>query len=501
MNNFNNLVIFEMANNHMGNIIHAYDMIDSYSKLTKEYKRNFKFAIKLQYRHLDTFIHPSMKKRRDIHYIKRFLETELSDNQMSKIVNYIRKKGFYAMATAFDEKSVKLIQKQRLDYIKVASCSYNDWPLLEEVVKLNIPTIISTAGAQQDELDKVVAFFNLRQKEFSIMHCVGEYPTQQNKLNLQRISLIKDRYKGLTVGYSSHENPDNYENVMIAYGSGARLFEKHIALPTKKYSKNLYSTDTNEIKNWLNSLNKAFVASNPKSKISSTNKKEIDTLYKLQRGVFLNKNVKKNEKITSKDVYFAFPAFQNQLTSNNFSKYLSITSKSSIKKNQPINSKNCKITNNQKSIFNIIKSVKKLISQSKINLPSNVSLEISHHYGLQSFNKFGLTMITIINRKYCKKILIMLPNQAHPEQFHKIKEETFIILYGSVILYLDGKKRRMNIGDTVTIRNGQRHFFKASNKGAIIEELSSTHIKSDSYYTDKKINQNPNRKTIVNYWV
>ena len=33
--------------------------------------------------------------------------------------------------------------------------------------------------------------------------------------------------------------------------------------------------------------------------------------------------------------------------------------------------------------------------------------EISHHYGLDKFNKFGLVMITILNRDYCKKILVL----------------------------------------------------------------------------------------------
>lgn len=36
--------------------------------------------------------------------------------------------------------------------------------------------------------------------------------------------------------------------------------------------------------------------------------------------------------------------------------------------------------------------------------------------------------------------------------------------------------------------------------GCIIEELSTTHIPDDSYYLDNNINNNKNRKFIVNYW-
>ena len=501
MPTFKNLVIFEIANNHMGSVNHAFKIIDTYSNIVKPFRNKLNFAFKLQYRDLETFIHPSMKKRTDVHYIKRFLDTKLSNHQMDKIINYIKKKNFLTIATPFDENSVHLVKKQKLDFVKVASCSYNDWPLLEEISKINLPTIISTAGATQDELDKVVAFFNQRKIEFSLMHCVGEYPTPQRKLNLYRITALKERYKNITIGYSSHEKPNNYNNVKIAYGAGARIFEKHVALPTKDYSKNDYSTNEKEIRNWILSLTDTMLTTNTRSTITSKNKKEIETLYKLQRGVFVKKNLKKNSLITKDDVYFAFPALPGQLTANNFSKYLSIVLKSNIKKNQSINFKNSQIINNRDKIYKIIYLIKNLIIKSKVNIPNNVSLEISHHYGIDKFYKYGLTMITLINRVYCKKLLLMLPNQSHPDQYHKIKEETFIILYGEVELFLDGMKKNLKTGDTITIKPFQIHFFKAKKNGCIIEELSSTHFKSDSFYLDKSINKNKNRKTIVNHWI
>ena len=41
-----------------------------------------------------------------------------------------------------------------------------------------------------------------------------------------------------------------------------------------------------------------------------------------------------------------------------------------------------------------------------------------------------VTMITVVNKQYCEESLILLPGQSHPEQFHKIKEETFHVLWG-----------------------------------------------------------------------
>ena len=127
-------------------------------------------------------------------------------------------------------------------------------------------------------------------------------------------------------------------------------------------------------------------------------------------------------------------------------------------------------------------------------------MEISHHYGLEKFEKFGLVLLTIVNRGYCKKLLVSLPGQQHPEQYHEKKEETFLILYGEVHMQLNGEKRVCLPGDVINIEAGVRHAFSSPN-GSVIEEISSTHYKDDSFYTDSSISNNKNRKTLLTYWM
>ena len=62
--------IFEMANNHMGDINHGLKIIDELKKITENYK-DFNFAVKLQYRD-DSFFHPDHRDRKDHKLIKRF---------------------------------------------------------------------------------------------------------------------------------------------------------------------------------------------------------------------------------------------------------------------------------------------------------------------------------------------------------------------------------------------------------------------------------------------
>ena len=58
---FDKLFIFEMANNHMGDVEHGLEVIRRHHEVSRHF--DFRFAFKLQYRYLDTFIHPAFKAR------------------------------------------------------------------------------------------------------------------------------------------------------------------------------------------------------------------------------------------------------------------------------------------------------------------------------------------------------------------------------------------------------------------------------------------------------
>ena len=84
--------------------------------------------------------------------------------------------------------------------------------------------------------------------------------------------------------------------------------------------------------------------------------------------------------------------------------------------------------------------------------------------------------------------------------FHKKKDETFFLVYGDVNLVLDHSEVPFSVGDTAVIPLNVIHGM-SSQSGAIIEEVSSTHILDDSFYLDDAISKNFSRKTFVQYWL
>ena len=79
------------------------------------------------------------------------------------MISRIRKHKFGLIITPFDEKSVDKI-KNVVDYIKIASCSSNDWPLLEKIAKANKPIICSLGSRNYDDIDNLYSFFKKKLK-------------------------------------------------------------------------------------------------------------------------------------------------------------------------------------------------------------------------------------------------------------------------------------------------------------------------------------------------
>ena len=60
----NPFFVLELANNHMGDTNHGIHVIQEFSKICRKFP--YQFAFKLQYRNLESFVHPSMKGRIDL---------------------------------------------------------------------------------------------------------------------------------------------------------------------------------------------------------------------------------------------------------------------------------------------------------------------------------------------------------------------------------------------------------------------------------------------------
>lgn len=496
---FKELFTFEMANNHQGSVAHGKKIIKEMATIAKEF--DLKAAVKLQLRELDSFIHPDYRDKKDIKHIPRFLSTALTREQFKDLVEAGRGAELLTMATPFDELSVDFLNELNIEIIKVASCSAHDWPLLEKIASAGKPVIASVGGLTLKEVDRVVSFFEHRGVDFALMHCVAIYPTPAEKLCLNQIELMRDRYPHLTIGFSTHEPPENTSAIALAYAKGARIFEKHVGVPTETIKLNAYSANPVQVRNWVAAFHEAKKSVGEGERVIED--AERADLQSLMRGVFTNGPITKDQMITRQDVFFAMPYLGDpHMRSGRFKE--GFIANRDYKEGEPINRGVEPPRPTKKDvIYNTIHEVKAMLNQARIPLSHDFQVEISHHYGLEKFHETGCVIIDVINREYGKKLIIQLPGQYHPVHYHKLKDETFQVLSGSMEVGVDGQTKLLTRGDIIWVPRGVWHSFR-SDTGVIFEEISTTanDASGDSYYVDKAIAslERHMRKTKLNNW-
>jgi sialic acid synthase SpsE/D-lyxose ketol-isomerase len=500
MNEFDfcDLFVFDMANNHQGDVDHGLKIVRQIGEVAR--KHGVKGVMKFQFRQLESFIHPEHQKDSKAKHIDRFMSTRLDRKQYQLLLDAVREEKMYAMCTPFDEESVDVITEMGFDFIKIASCSAKDWPLLEKVASACMPVVVSTGGLQISDLDDVVSFFEHRGVPHAIMHCVSIYPIPDDEFHLNQIDMLRRRYRKHVIGWSTHENPDNVLPGQLAVAKGARIFERHVGIETDQIKLNAYSSTPAQVDRWIDAClyaTKLCGGQQPRG-VPAAEKESIDSL---RRGVYFRKALKKGAEITRSDVYFAMPYCEGQLESGHWRE--GIVCIADVRKDAPL--LDSEIVVPEPSTFSVLKNavheVKALLNEACVELNSDFQIEFSHHYGIQNFREVGALIINCINREYCKKIIVQLPGQRHPVHYHKRKEETFQILYGVLESEIDGHRRTLHPGETALIQPGVWHRFWTET-GCVFEEVSTTHYNNDSVYNDRRINEMPreSRKTVAEHW-
>jgi len=361
------------------------------------------------------------------------------------------------------------------------------------------PTIMSTAGLSIYDIDNLVSFSRHKGLEFGIMHCVALYPTPLENIQMNFLDKLIKRYPDVPIGYSGHEAPDELDPIRVAVSKGATIFERHVGVPTEEITLNAYSMSPGEVEAWVQSAQSAsaICGEGCERKVSQA---EVDSLCSLMRGAYASKTIKAGETLDASKVFFAMPCEEHQLTSGDIgSKRSSFSASGDYARGEPIHEE--PTLDPVVMVRGIIHDAKGMIYEAGVPLGSDVEIELSHHYGIEHFRSTGAVIVSVVNREYCKKIIVLLPGQSNPTHRHDLKEETFHVLSGDLCVNLNGIDVNLGRGGKLLVERGAWHNF-SSKLGCVFEEISTTHSRGDSYYEDERIAAlDPmQRKTIIDAW-
>ncbi len=314
---FDDLFVLELANNHWGNIDRGLKIIRDFARVVKF--NDVRAAIKLQFRDVDSFIHPDFRDCGDIRYIKKTRDTHMAWDNLRRMVETVRDCGMVTMVTPFDEVSVDKCVEFDVDILKVASSDIRDKTLRAKIASTGLPVIASSGGAELEHIDDLVAFFTSRAIPFALNHCVSLYPSEDSDLELDQIDFMKARYPGIVIGYSTHEYRDWWDSTLIAYAKGARTFERHIDIDYEGVPVSSYCTTPQQADIWFRAMKKAQEmcghGATRRRVVPESERRYLDALV---RGVNAKRDLAKGEVLTLDDVYFAVPLLKGQISTREF---------------------------------------------------------------------------------------------------------------------------------------------------------------------------------------
>jgi len=314
---FENLFVLELANNHWGDLDRGLKIVRDFATVSRV--NSVRVAIKLQFRDVDSFVHPTFKGYEQSRYIKKTEATKLSIDEFKALIDEIVKCGCIPMATPFDEASVDLCDAFDLPIIKIASSDITTWPILARVAKLRKPVIISTGGAYDKAIDDCVRFFENRSVPLAINHCVSLYPSQDCELELNQIDYLIERFPNHVIGFSTHEMTDWQNSMLISYAKGARTWERHIDIVHNGIPVSSYCSLPHQIDQWFKAFHKAVeMCGGPSKSRRNITEKERRYLDELIRGVYARRDIEEGYTFSSdtfdEDFYLAIPLLKGQLS-------------------------------------------------------------------------------------------------------------------------------------------------------------------------------------------
>jgi sialic acid synthase len=184
---------------------------------------------------------------------------EFGAREYTELQAYARELGVDFFSTAFDLASADFLESLGVPAYKIASGDLKSTPLLKHVARFGKPMIVSTGGAQIDDVQRAYDAIMPINPQLAILQCTAGYPAAFEELDLRVITTYRERFPGAVIGFSSHDN--GIAMPVAAYMLGARIVEKHFTLNhTMKGTDHAFSLEPEGLRKLVRDLERTHSA-------------------------------------------------------------------------------------------------------------------------------------------------------------------------------------------------------------------------------------------------
>ena len=145
--------------------------------------------------------------------------------------------GVEFMSTPFDVESADFLNEM-MDVFKISSSDISNKPFIQHLCNFGKPIILSTGASYLHEVQEAVEWIDAKKVPVALLHCILNYPTDDENAHLGMIKDLQRRFTGKIIGYSDHTLPKEMKVLEAATLLGAAILEKHFT-----YDKTLLGND------------------------------------------------------------------------------------------------------------------------------------------------------------------------------------------------------------------------------------------------------------------
>jgi N-acetylneuraminate synthase/sialic acid synthase len=221
-----------------------------------------------------------------------------------EVEEHASERGLAFIATAFDPDAVDFCVQVGVDALKIASGDATNTPLIKYAGQW-APLIVSLGGVNWAHVDMLHDFMLDNTKyDYAFLQCTASYPVQANDLRLPVVARMLDRYPNVMVGLSDH-----YSGIfpgVLAYGLGARIFEKHFTLNrAAKGTDHAFSMEPHGMAEYVSHLKAAYEAM--QSDVKEPLECEKKPLYKMGKKLVAKRALSSGITLKDSDIAIKSP--------------------------------------------------------------------------------------------------------------------------------------------------------------------------------------------------
>lgn len=229
---------------------------------------------------------------------------EFNNEQYKELLLFAQEQNLIFFATAFDEPSADCLAALDIPAFKIASGDLRSIPLLRYVAKLGKPMLVSTGGANIDDVKRAYHAIMPLNPQLSFLQCTASYPVDFSKLDLNVITTYRKMFPELVIGLSDHDN--GIAMAPVAYMLGARIIEKHFTLNHAwKGTDHAFSLEPIGMRKLVRDLRRAKTALG--DGVKKIYPEEVQPIIKMSKKIVAARNIPAGHILALPDIAFKSP--------------------------------------------------------------------------------------------------------------------------------------------------------------------------------------------------